>query len=598
MKLAKVILALCAAVLLLAQPAWTKGIQRPHRQHMTYFAHTPDELNVYRVYGAEDGKTLMIIGGIQGDEPGGFLSADSYADISLAKGNLIVVPRANFFSIIMKHRGPDGDMNRQFGDPVTAKRHKKIVEVLKSLMAESDMLLNLHDGSGFYRPTYEGPMANPRRYGQSLIADTDKYKQPDGTVIDLQAMAERVLAEVNPQIKDRRYHLLFNNHRTSRQDSIHKEQRRSATFYALKHCGIPAFGVETSKSLPNVAMKVRHHNLVINAFMEEMGIKVMNPGMYVETPEFKYLVISVNDALPVVVTKDSVLRVGPGDRISVLHIEANRERGLSCDVVGKGSVSDLRHSFAIDKPTQIVIRKDYQKIGQVSVSPDERLAGQKEGIKSKRLYFLVEAMGQRRMVAAGESIRLVKGDELIIVDLISNLADQRGLEVNFKGFVPAGQRNTGEDRGYPINTANDLLPRFAKCDAGSTKGLECYRVVAQNNGKTIGEIQVEVVPATMDYVVVSQGKGPKRVYFNGETISTKNNGKLEIIDVKTNVSQERHLRFVLEYEGKKIPLGESAVDPSSGRLKAVMKPGKHSARLLVMRNNQEIGVVGLDLGGN
>ncbi len=43
----------------------------------------------------------MLIGRIQGNEPGGFLSADLYADMSLDTGNLIIVPRANFYSIIM-----------------------------------------------------------------------------------------------------------------------------------------------------------------------------------------------------------------------------------------------------------------------------------------------------------------------------------------------------------------------------------------------------------------------------------------------------------------------------------------------------------------
>ncbi len=598
MKALRIILAFFAIAAFSALPVLASGIQRPHRQHITYFAHTPDELNVYRVYGAEDGNTLMIIGGIQGDEPGGFMSADLYADISLAKGNLIVVPRANFFSIIMKHRGPDGDMNRQFGDPVTAKRHKKIVQVLKGLIAESDLFLNLHDGSGFYRPTWEGPMANPKRYGQSLIADTAVFTKADGSTINMKSMAERVLAKVNPQIKDKRYHLSFNNHRTANVDSMHKEQRRSATYYALSQCGIPAFGVETSKSLPNVAMKVRHHNLAINAFMEELGIEVMHPGVYVETPQFKYLVISINDALPVVATKDSTLNVAPGDKISVLHIEANRERGLSCDVVGMGSVSDLRHCFTIDKPTQIVIRKDYQKIGQVSIVPDKQLAGESPGIKAKRLYFLVEAMGQRTMVADGERVRLVKGDELIIVDLISNLDDQRGLEVNFKGFVPAGGSNTGEDRGYRINTSQDLLPRFSRCGSSSPKGMECYQVIAKKNGSKIGEIQVEVVPATMDYLVVSQGNGPKMVYFNGETISADKSGRLQIIDVKTNVNQAGHLRLVLECGGQKIDLQESCVDPSAKEVQEAIKPGTNNVRLLVMRNDQAIGAVGLDLGGN
>ena len=64
--------------------------------HDVYFKNTDYELNVYKIYGAEKGKTMMIIGGIQGDEPGGYIAADLYADMALKKGNLIVVPRANF----------------------------------------------------------------------------------------------------------------------------------------------------------------------------------------------------------------------------------------------------------------------------------------------------------------------------------------------------------------------------------------------------------------------------------------------------------------------------------------------------------------------
>ena len=66
------------------------------RENLVYFPNTPYELNVYKIYGKKPGKTLMLIGGIQGNEPGGFLSADLYADMSLLKGTLIVVPRVPF----------------------------------------------------------------------------------------------------------------------------------------------------------------------------------------------------------------------------------------------------------------------------------------------------------------------------------------------------------------------------------------------------------------------------------------------------------------------------------------------------------------------
>lgn len=70
-----------------------QGNAQGKRENLVYFPNTPYELNIYKIYDMRPGKTLMLIGGIQGNEPGGFLSADLYADMSLSKGDLIVVPR-------------------------------------------------------------------------------------------------------------------------------------------------------------------------------------------------------------------------------------------------------------------------------------------------------------------------------------------------------------------------------------------------------------------------------------------------------------------------------------------------------------------------
>jgi len=88
--------------------------KRPYQECISYFENTPNQLNVYRLYGRFDGNTVFILGGIQGDEPGGFLSADLYPNLVLDRGNLIVIPRANFHSIIKNSRGVNGDMNRRF----------------------------------------------------------------------------------------------------------------------------------------------------------------------------------------------------------------------------------------------------------------------------------------------------------------------------------------------------------------------------------------------------------------------------------------------------------------------------------------------------
>ena len=155
------------------------------RTHTVFFESTDYELHVYRIFGKEPGKTMFLIGGIQGDEPGGYLSADLYADFSLAKGNLIVVPRANFQSIVLRKRQVNADMNRKFAGDDQKNYEDKIVKILKQLMSESDIVLNLHDGSGFYSDTWISDMRNPKRYGQCIIADTAKYTIPEtGKIIN------------------------------------------------------------------------------------------------------------------------------------------------------------------------------------------------------------------------------------------------------------------------------------------------------------------------------------------------------------------------------------------------------------------------------
>ncbi|MFB6260851.1 MAG: M99 family carboxypeptidase catalytic domain-containing protein, partial [Thiohalorhabdaceae bacterium] len=121
---------LMALALVGLAPSPALAVERPSSEHEVYFGGSNYELNVYRLYGRQDGKTLLIIGGIQGDEPGGFMSADFYSDLTLHKGNLIVVPRANLKSIILGQRGADGDMNRRFHDPEKRKEMDQVVSRL------------------------------------------------------------------------------------------------------------------------------------------------------------------------------------------------------------------------------------------------------------------------------------------------------------------------------------------------------------------------------------------------------------------------------------------------------------------------------------
>jgi len=466
------------------------------RKHLVYFPNTAYELNVYKIFGKKPGKTLMLIGGIQGNEPGGFLSADLYADMSLEKGNLIVVPRTNFYSILLNHRGPHGDMNRKFThEDITDSMEDKIVSILKKLIGKSDYLLNLHDGSGYYFPKYINKWRNPMRFGQSIISDCEEYIIP-GTEkkIELGKMARNVIEEVNFHIKNKLYKFHFNNTRTDSTNSPHKEQRRSATYYALTRHNIPAFGVETSKFLPTIDLKVRHHNLVINAFMKLFEIIPEYPSSTLHPPVLKYLIVSINGQIPVVVKDNEDIRIHAGDVIHVSHIEANYKRGLSLDILKYGDINDFRKDHKITKETTLIVRKDNQEIAQIPIRISRRSTEAGERKRTGKLkYLIVQAKGHRILLSNKETLNLVKGDHLKILDVIPSYPSSSEIKINFKGFVGNWKNNTGEDRGYDINTSRDLMARFSLQKKGKV-----YKIVVSKGKDILGQFFVKLNPPGLD----------------------------------------------------------------------------------------------------
>ena len=470
------------------------------KTHTVFYEGTENELHVYRVYGHKPGKTLLLIGGIQGDEPGGFLAADLYADFALEKGNLIVVPRANFLSILQRKRKINEDMNRKFADDCELNYEAKVVKVLKQLIQESNCLLNLHEGSGFYRPDYQDEMKNPMRFGQSIIADTHVFEnEKAGIRIDLKSMGEEVIEKINQHISDPELHFHFNNHGTRRSDSRHKEQRKSATYYALYTCNVPAFGIESAKSLP-LEQKVRQHIYAINGFMELLDIIPETPGVDLKKPQLHYMVISVNDRLPVVVENLQRLALKTGDTIEVLDVKANYTRGLSVDVIGLGSRgNDMRKKIIVTGETRIVAKKDFYPCGSVFLDMSEaEFSGLTLAVvddadrSSDKLTYRLKVNDRLIHAENNTHLELVRGDFLEIIDIVTPGNDPSLFTVNFKGFVGNKDYNTGEDRGYLIDTgSNHLMPRYAIDKKGNH-----YYVVTTLNDREVGRLYIDFKPDT------------------------------------------------------------------------------------------------------
>lgn len=215
------------------------------------------------------GPTLLVIGGIQGDEPGGFNAASLLVtNYSVQRGELWVVPNLNFESIIKRSRGVHGDMNRKFKRIAEADPEYLAVEKIKRIIADKqvDIILNLHDGSGFYRPEYIDTLRNPLRWGQSLIIDQAQVENVRyGQMLNIAtAIAGRINRHVTQP--DHAYYVM--NTRTSEGN---KEMEKTLTYYAIQH-GKSAFGVEASKEF-GTAQRAYHHLSVVEAFMQYLGIE-------------------------------------------------------------------------------------------------------------------------------------------------------------------------------------------------------------------------------------------------------------------------------------------------------------------------------------
>jgi len=498
-----------AVVFLLAAATTSRAAASHQSLHDVYLANTEHELHVFRIYGKEPGKTLMLIGGIQGDEPGGYLTADLYADIALKKGNLIVVPRANFYSILLNQRdGMTGDMNRKFSESTQEERNmeQEIVTILKKLIGETDCLLNLHEGSGYYSPQWKSDIENPDRFGQSIIYDAASYHDAKmQQTIAPHDMAVKVVGKVNSQIDNPRHHFQPNNHDTISENPRFPEQRKSATYYALTRANIPAFGVETSKSIQPNTTKVALQKLVINAFMEELGIVAETPGLHAENTRLDYVLVKVNGGHPYAVASGSELRIEPGDEVMVTDIIANFNRGLTADFVDMGSHNDTKLPFRIAEPTKILIRKDAEICGAVSITTGgTKTASGKTPVKVgaiiatnskeppvtalKALQLLINVDGNLLTVDSGNDLEVPKDKLLVIKGVRTNISRlDRQISINLKGFSPEKNKNLGNDVNFPFCPEHDLWPRFSE----NKKGIR-YPIDTTFNNQLIGRFWLKL----------------------------------------------------------------------------------------------------------
>ena len=215
-------------------------------------------------------RAVLVVGGIQGDEPGGFSAATLIATrYEITEGAVWVVPNLNFPSIIRRSRGLHGDMNRKFARLAESDPEFATVRRIQELICHPGvgLVLNLHDGSGYYRPRHEDRLRNPGRWGQSVIIDQDALD--GGTFMGaLAEEADAVAREANSRLIRPLHALHVHNTHTAEGD---REMEKSLSYYAVRH-GKAAFGLEASKEFP-VELRAYYHLLMVEAFLRRAGVR-------------------------------------------------------------------------------------------------------------------------------------------------------------------------------------------------------------------------------------------------------------------------------------------------------------------------------------
>jgi hypothetical protein len=220
---------------------------------------------------SDSNTTLLVIAGIHGNEPGGYEAASILAThYTITSKNVWIIPNLNQESIIRNLRGLNGDMNRKFASLKKSDKDKKIIDEVKKIILSPrvSLVLNLHDGHGFYRKEKKSTLFNPNSWGQTCVIDQCKLKE-NQAFANLNEIAQSVKENINKKLLKSHHSFDVKNTNTKYDDEA---MQLSLTYFSVTN-NKPAFAIETSKNLSTLSQKVFYQLLAIEEYMNIMNIK-------------------------------------------------------------------------------------------------------------------------------------------------------------------------------------------------------------------------------------------------------------------------------------------------------------------------------------
>lgn len=218
---------------------------------------TADATPWFDIQSEQPGPTVLITGGVHGNEPAGALAAEQIRHWKLTRGRMVVIPRVNQLGLSANTRWyPPERNNRPLRDPnrnyPTADKPVPRTELAKELWdlvqkVKPDLVIDLHEGFDFH-------VANSKSVGSSVICKPGEGRTASG---------ERMLEAVNATVSDPDRKLVLLDRSGPATGSLARA--------CAEELGVDAFIVETTFKDQPLSLRSRQHRLMVSTLLEERG---------------------------------------------------------------------------------------------------------------------------------------------------------------------------------------------------------------------------------------------------------------------------------------------------------------------------------------